>query len=243
MENFEQYSGEKKPVKVATYNIHQGIGRDGLENVEKTAELIRNIDARVVGIQELGAFHGQSADLATYQIDRIVETTKMSVVTGPTIHHPHSTYGNCLLSKDPVTAVRRFNIGQKALEPRGLLDVDLTINGRLMRVMVTHLGLKAWERRLQVKKILNHLDEGPNIPTIIMGDFNEWFPWSRVIRWMNNRCGISSAPATFPAQFPILALDRLWAIPLCPLKNVRVYNNKISRLVSDHLPLVAEIEI
>ena len=46
-------------------------------------------------------------------------------------------------------------------EPRGALDVDLDIDGRTVRVVVTHLGLLPGERRKQVRRLLDVLGDEP----------------------------------------------------------------------------------
>lgn len=232
-----------KIIKAATYNIHQCIGADGREDYHRTAAFIRMMDADIIGIQELGSYDERPDAFGSIQIDTIVQLTGMTAVTGPTIHHPSSAYGNCLLTRQRVLAVRRRNIGQPDCEPRGLLDVDLDIEGSPLRVMVTHLGLRGWERRYQIDSILDQLQTGEPQPTILLGDFNEWLVWSRGLKRLRKVFGKPLGRATFPSRFPLLALDRIWMIPHGRVRNWWVVNTPISRMVSDHLPLVAEIEI
>lgn len=209
----------------------------------RTARVIQALGARIVGIQELGTYHARPDIIGSMQIDTITRETGMSVVTGPTIHHQNSTYGNCLLTHEPVAAVRRVNLTETGCEPRGLLDVDLTIDGSPLRVMVTHLGLRSWERRRQVRRLLNHLGGETDIPTVIMGDFNEWFSLSRALRCIHKRCGKSTALPTFPSRLPLLALDRIWMMPNRQLREVRVVKTPDVRMASDHLPLVATLRL
>lgn len=230
-------------VRVATYNIHQGIGRDGREDIYRTAEAIHNLRADIVGIQELGSCSNRPDAFGSLQIKTIVQLTGMTAIEGPTIHHPNSTYGNCLLTRQTVHAVRRVNIGENGCEPRGLLDVDLNIRGIPLRVLVTHLGLQGWERRRQVRKIIAQMAKGDESPMVVMGDFNEWLPWSRALRSLRKRCGNSPALATFPAHFPVLALDRIWVSPREQLRRLQVVKTESTRIISDHLPLTAEIAI
>ena len=99
-------------------------------------------------------------------------------------------------------------------EPRAALDVDLEVGGETVRVIVTHLGLRPYERRFQVKKILELLKETPiSERVVVLGDINEWLPLSRPLRWMNELLGHSPAERSFPARWPLFALDRVWVRP------------------------------
>ncbi|CAH2908923.1 MAG: putative phospholipase D family protein [uncultured Paraburkholderia sp.] len=57
---------------------------------------------------------------------------------------------------------------------RGALDVDIDTGNGLMRIVATHLGLSARERRAQVRLLLEAFDT-PDLPVILLGDLNEWF--------------------------------------------------------------------
>jgi endonuclease/exonuclease/phosphatase family metal-dependent hydrolase len=127
-------------------------------------------------------------------------------------------------------------------EPRGAIDALLDTTRGVLRVMATHLGLLPGERRLQMRMLLARLDEGPQHPTVLMGDINEWFLWGRPLRWLHARFGRAPAPATFPSCLPVLALDRIWMRPRACLQRVSVHNSQGARRASDHLPLLAQIE-
>jgi endonuclease/exonuclease/phosphatase family metal-dependent hydrolase len=73
-----------------------------------------------------------------------------------------------------------------------------------------------------------------------MGDLNEWYLWGRPLRWLHARFCAMRTPATFPAHRPVLKLDRIWAHPTSALQSLRAHRTPLSRVASDHLPLVAE---
>jgi endonuclease/exonuclease/phosphatase family metal-dependent hydrolase len=77
--------------------------------------------------------------------------------------------------------------------------------------------------------------------TALLGDFNEWLPWSRPLRWLNAWFEHAPAPATYPARFPLLRLDRLWLRPRQRLRTIHVHGSRLARMASDHLPIVATI--
>ena len=117
--------------------------------------------------------------------------------------------------------VRHVDLTVYRREPRGALDVDLDVDGAVVRVIVTHLGLLPGERRTQVRRLLDVLGRQPQ-PTssILLGDINEWFAIGRPLRWLHARLGRTAAVPTFPAALPVFALDRIWVHPRPALLSV-----------------------
>jgi endonuclease/exonuclease/phosphatase family metal-dependent hydrolase len=139
--------------------------------------------------------------------------------------------------------VRRFDLTYLRRESRGALDVELEIRGKLLRVIVTHLGLLPAERRYQVKQLLQIVGDFPLLPVIVLGDLNEWFLLGRPARWLHRYFGYAPAPRTFPAFFPVFSLDRIMARPRSSLLDIRAVRTADSRLASDHLPVKGRIAI
>jgi endonuclease/exonuclease/phosphatase family metal-dependent hydrolase len=71
---------------------------------------------------------------------------------------------------------------------------------------------------------------------------NEWFLWGRPLRWLRKIFGKTPARPTFPAWFPIFALDRIWVHPVSALISLDVHKSPLARIASDHLPVKAVIE-
>lgn len=224
---------------LASYNIHRCFGTDGHYAPERTAEVIDALDADVVGLQEVDMrllVDGRA------QLDFLASTLSFDAVAGPNIKGRRGKFGNALLTRWPVVAVRRADLSVRHYEPRGAIVAELDVSGQPLRVVVTHLGLNAAERRLQVRHLLSALDEvGDGMPTIIMGDFNEWRPTRGALRAIDRRFGTSLMARTFPSRLPLLPLDRIWAWPGAGLKRLSVYATPLSRITSDHLPLRAEV--
>jgi endonuclease/exonuclease/phosphatase family metal-dependent hydrolase len=139
--------------------------------------------------------------------------------------------------------VRHVDLTVYRREPRGALDVDLEIGGAAVRVLVTHLGLLPGERRKQVRRLLDLLGEHRSDVVVLCGDINEWFAVGRPLRWLHARLGRTVGVATFPAAFPVFALDRIWVHPRTALAALAVHASPAARLASDHLPLTADIQL
>jgi endonuclease/exonuclease/phosphatase family metal-dependent hydrolase len=78
---------------------------------------------------------------------------------------------------------------------------------------------------------------------VLLGDLNEWFLWGRPLRWLRRHFGRTPAPATFPARWPLFALDRIWVEPVRLLERIEVHRNGFAREASDHLPLRATLAL
>jgi endonuclease/exonuclease/phosphatase family metal-dependent hydrolase len=225
------------PLKIATYNIHGAIGTDGRFSPARIADVLLEIDADVLALQEVPLGGRQAPDVLGY----LKKHLGFHAAAGPTLDTPARCFGNAVLSRYPVQATRTIDLSFGSREPRGALDADIDCNGRPIRFIATHLGLSAAERRAQVQRLLLAFDT-TDMPVVLTGDLNEWFLWGRPLRWLVTHFQRAPSPVTFPSRFPIFALDRIWIRPAHPLMRVAVHRTRLARVASDHLPLVAQID-
>ena len=221
---------------VATYNIHDAIGADGEFAPERIAAVVAELNADVIALQEIGS-HVAGIDVLAY----IRDATGFLAVAGPTRLRSSGEYGNCLLTRYPAQETTRIDLTFGQREARGALDVLLDCDGDPLRMIATHLGLRPAERRAQIQQLLRVLETQTPVPTVLMGDVNEWFLWGRPLRWLHTHFERTPAPATFPASAPIFALDRIWIEPRGLLDRLWTHKSPLARVASDHLPLVARI--
>jgi endonuclease/exonuclease/phosphatase family metal-dependent hydrolase len=225
--------------RIATYNLHCCIGRDGVESPQRIAKVLRTIDADLLALQEVS--HDPSAPGNVLEF--LAEATGTQAIAGPTLLKAGGCYGNAMLSRVAPREVQRFDISVPGREPRGAIQLTLALACGTVSVLTTHLGLSMEERRRQMDRIAAVIEGTTADVTILMGDFNEWLPWGRPLRRLN---GIfvplgAYALATFPSRRPFLALDRIWVRPARFLKPLKVYMAPPARMASDHLPLVADL--
>lgn len=226
-------------LRIATYNIHQCVGRDGIEAPERTAAVLKNINADVTALQEVAFDAASPGNL----LDALAHAVDAEAIPGPTLLNKNDHYGNALLSRFAPAGIKRLDISLPGREPRGALSIKLRMNGGTARIIATHLGLRPGERRYQMRRILERLDSRAAGVTILLGDFNEWFLWGRPLRWASRRFGAMPAPATFPSHRPLLALDRIWVHPAERLLSLKPHTSDPAPSASDHLPLVADVAI
>lgn len=124
-----------------------------------------------------------------------------------------------------------------------MLVVCLEIQGYLVRTIVTHLGLHPAERRDQVTTILDIVGHDEDMPTLLVGDFNEWIPWARSRGRLKEHFGGIPMPATFPSKWPLFALDHIWVQPVHSLASLESVRTPLTRVASDHLPLRAVVRL
>ncbi|HSE96219.1 MAG TPA: endonuclease/exonuclease/phosphatase family protein, partial [Methylomirabilota bacterium] len=156
-------------IRVATYNIHKARGLDGRDRLDRIADVLREIDATVVALQEV--FAGQA--------ERLAAVTGMHAVFGPTREGAAGPYGNLCLTRLAPLDHAHYDLTWRAAEPRGCLRVDLVSPGpeaAPLHVFNVHLGLGYRERVWQARRLSQvlHPDRLAG-PRLLLGDFNEWF--------------------------------------------------------------------
>jgi len=224
------------PVTVATYNIHSAIGTDGRFAPERIGQVVKEMNADIVALQEVPLGGSDWPDVLRF----LQVATAFHGVEGPTHCNPRRRFGNAVLSRYPIIASRSIDLSFGRCEPRGALDADIDCHGHPLRIIATHLGLRPGERRMQIKTLLEVF--GTNqMPMILMGDINEWLTWGRPLRMLERHFEAVPAPTTFPSRYPVFALDRIWISPRHRLVDVDVHATSLARLASDHLPLIARI--
>ncbi len=228
-----------KTLTVASYNVHRCIGRDRRHDPARVAKVLEELQADVIALQEVDfRYHVRRG---VDQLRFLAEATGLESVWGPVLYGSRGQYGNGLLVRPQVLAVRGIDLSVPRHQRRGALDVDLAVNGGRLRVIAAHLGLGLNERQIQVRRLLQVLADHGDGPLLLLGDFNEWRPPSRPLRRLHRHFGRTPGLRSFPSNFPLLALDRIWMQPRSALIALEVHTSRWARVASDHLPVRAVI--
>jgi len=154
---------DKSTIKILTYNIQQGYNEFGQKNFHGQLELIRQIDADIIGLQESdpARIAGGNSDVVRYFADK----PDMYSYYGPKT--VVGTFGIALLSKYPIKHPRTFYMYSVG-EQTAAIEAQIEIGEETYNLFVTHLGNGG--PIIQQKQILDNLKDKENI--ILLGDFN-----------------------------------------------------------------------
>jgi endonuclease/exonuclease/phosphatase family metal-dependent hydrolase len=227
-------------LRALSFNIRGALGRDGRRDLGRIARIVRDLGAHIAALQEVDSRVGPYS--AEQQAQMLEARTGLRAIAGPTLLRSDRHYGNLLLTAHPVLALDRIDLGQPGREPRGAIDARLATPGGPLRVVATHLGLGLVERHRQLDRLLVQL-RGDAGPTLLMGDFNEWVPGLGILPRIHALFPKRRTPRTFPAWWPLLALDRIWGLPGDLIESLRTPDDPIALEASDHRPLVATIRM
>ncbi|MGY6411534.1 MAG: endonuclease/exonuclease/phosphatase family protein [Alkalilacustris sp.] len=227
-------------LRVASYNIHRCVGGDRRRDPARVARVIRELDADILGLQEVD-WQAASGPGRASQAEFLAHLDGYAAVEGANLRDHRGHYGNMLLTRLPLRGATRLRLRTSRREPRGAIEAVLDYCGAPLRVLVTHLGLGLRERRVQAAQLARRVARGGDGPVLLLGDLNDWIPGDPTIRVLTARA--TGRPASFPARLPVLPLDRILGWGLDRSLTVRAHTTPTARMASDHLPVVAELAL
>ncbi len=247
-------------LRVATYNIHKGVRglgpRKRLE-IHNLGLAVEALDADLVFLQEVRLFHTREArrfDRTSFgwpaqgQADYLApDGYEVAYRTNAVTRH--GEHGNALLSRWPMGDVGHHDVSDHRFEQRGLLHVPVVWNGDTVHAVVVHFGLAHSSRVRQVQRLADFItaEVPPGAMLVVAGDFNDWSerldgPMAELGLQRATPPGVRRAGnPTFPSLAPVFALDRFYLRGLACRSAMVPRGISWSRM-SDHLPLVAELE-
>lgn len=234
-------------IKLLTINIHKGVGQLRRRPIlEALKDAVSRVGVDVVCLQEIvGGRIGQAP-----QIEALADGIWPQHAYGRNAAGPTGEHGNAVLSRWPIAQVRNHDVSQPGDEARGILHCKLALPGvrEGLQVLCVHFGLRETHRQQQLSRLLELLSELPtDAPVVVAGDFNDW----------RNRADARLGPAglhevharhhgraarSFPARWPVLALDRIYVRGLAAAQPLPLPRRPWSAL-SDHLPVGAALSL
>ena len=228
-------------IRVASYNMRKAIGTDRRRRPERTIEVLNEIDADVIALQEADRrFGARESALPLHLID---EHSDYKPVPFGARAGSIGWHGNAILVKKSVEIVCNELVHLPSLEPRGAVLADLKVNGFDIRVVGMHLDLSGLWRRRQAAAILAHLANRTGDPhTILMGDLNEWSAKGGCLRdFAHHHLHFADCGRSFHARRPIAQLDRIMVTPCLKVVESGAHHSATARKASDHLPIWARL--
>jgi endonuclease/exonuclease/phosphatase family metal-dependent hydrolase len=239
----------KTDLRLVSWNIHRGRGRDGHIDPQRTAEvLVRDVCRGAPHVLCL-----QEADEEVPPHRGVLDVARVERETGLSLAHrgagtrwgdeSHGFLGVVLFLAPSVRLDDLVLLDLPGHCHRGAVVADITHDGRRVRLVGTHLSLSQALRVTQMRTIGQHLFRRTRCPTVLMGDLNEWRPWGG-LALSETVLGLrlaGPAPATFPASRPFLPLDRILASAPGRVRGTRVIDSPGIQAASDHRPIAAGI--
>lgn len=235
---------------IATYNIHKCVGVDRRLRPERIVEVLRELNADIVALQEVHCVQGieDHHDQAHF----IARELELDFRLGENRQLKGGAYGNVVLSRFPMMSARNHDISVAGREQRGCLRVDIDLHGEQpLHIYNVHLGTSFTERRHQAQKLLHEdvLKNGDHIgPRVLLGDFNEWTRGltSRLLEEHFQNADIRlhlGRKKTYPGLLPFLHLDHIYFDEALELAEAKLHRSRNALMASDHLPIVAEFRV
>jgi endonuclease/exonuclease/phosphatase family metal-dependent hydrolase len=240
--------------RIVTYNVHRCVGNDRRLDVARIVDVLAKLQPDIVALQELDV--GRARTGGVDQAHEIGRGLDMACHFHAALTVEEERYGDAILTCYPERLVQVGPLpGYRPiprLEPRGALWIEVEIEGVPVQVINTHLGLVPREQRAQAAWLagpawLQH----PHChgARILLGDFNATAT-SVVYRTLTARleparrlARTQTPTATFPSPLPVLRIDHLFVSPEIQVRDVFAPFEPLTRVASDHLPLVMDFEV
>lgn len=238
-------------IRILTYNIHKAIGGvDRRYDLERVAQTVRHYQPDIAFLQEVDAGVPRSNfDVQVEELAEMLDFPHWAFQANVRLTKGH--YGNAILSRFHIREQWDVDLTIPLKKRRRALVVKthLPIDGheRTLLLCNLHLGLAGFERVIQLRRLLDweHLRLlQPETPAIIGGDFNDVY--GSLSRRVMLPFGFQTAThdtKTFPAFMPLRSLDAIYYRGDVRLHHAFAGHTALSRYASDHLPLVADLEL
>ncbi len=228
-------------LKVASYNIHKAIGTDRRRNPGRIIDVLNELDADIVALQEADRRFGVRA--AAIPALLLEQNSDYRAIPLDVQIDSMGWHGNAILVRKSAIVHAHDIVHIPCLEPRGAVRAHVEIGGMHISTFGMHLDLSVLWRRKQaaaVIKLAKH--HGQDMRSILMGDLNEWSANRGCLRDFERSYSIVECGRSFHSRNPVARLDRIMHCPRLTAVEGGVHHSLTARKASDHLPVWAKIK-
>ncbi|KUO51530.1 MAG: endonuclease [Sphingomonadales bacterium BRH_c3] len=222
----------------ASYNIHKAVGLDGNRDPDRIIAVLREMDADIIALQEADRRFGQRASVLPRALLDDTHWRPLAVAERP---RSLGWHGNALLVRREIDCTLAEPLDLPTLEPRGAALGELVVEGRSLRILGAHLDLSGLRRRDQIHAMLKQCAGRLAMPTVIMGDFNQWGRLTGAMQAFGVGWQQITPGPSYPARRPVAPLDRIVATPHWDYIDSGVHHSALAAQASDHLPVWARL--
>jgi endonuclease/exonuclease/phosphatase family metal-dependent hydrolase len=229
-------------MRIVTYNIHKARGMDGRVSIKRIADVLHELDADIVALQEIYA----ECDSTEGQVETLASALGMKSAFGCTRHHRGRPYGNAILTRWPILESRDMELAWTRREKRGCIRADLKTPRGPLHIFNIHMGTSYFERKHQIRSFLSSDSIHADLvgPRVLVGDFNEWIRGlttkvlSEKFESLNLELHVKKR-RSYPGLLPFLHLDHIYFERPLHVEKAELVRTRLAKVASDHLPLVA----
>ena len=229
-------------LKIATYNIQKSIGLDARRDPERIFEVILEVEPDILALQELDRRFGNRK--ATLPASEIVARSHLKPISFSAHAHGLGWHGNGMLVHKSAIVLSKRCIDLPQFEPRGAVMATIDIMGIKIRIVSVHLSVIGNFRKRQIAHIVSEIASEPTrLPTVVLGDLNEWSRSSASMRAFGTHFQAVETGNSFPSLLPIVPLDRILVTPDLNVEIAGVHRSRLAKIASDHLPAWARVSL
>lgn len=231
-----EFSAEaQKTIRVASYNIRNGIGIDDINSLQRTAGAIVRLNPDLLALQEVDSLTTRS-----FMRDILKELSVMTSLKGyysAAIPYQGGAYGIGVLSKERPISIERILLPGSE-EPRTLISLEFDD----YFFVCSHFSLTEEDAK-KSEQIVSQKFAGSAKPAIFAGDLNV-VPSSLVIKNFTDNFTILSDTTkhTYPANNPTTTIDYIMISKNSDLKYRKLDAKVVNEpTVSDHRPIYVDL--
>lgn len=247
---------------LATYNMRKAVGLDRRRDPARILRVLEEVGADVIALQEADRRTGGRASAVPHELWEgqgswlpvpLGVRNRRALDRLPTVGarvdewlkvdtRNIGWHGNAILVRPDIGILDVAALDLPTLEPRGAVLVELLVGDRPLRVVGLHLDLSGLWRRRQLKAICEAVLARPQkMPTVMMGDTNEWRATAACLRDLETDYATVAPGPSFHARRPMAVLDRLFVDRALRVEQAGVHDSELARVASDHLPVWARV--
>jgi endonuclease/exonuclease/phosphatase family metal-dependent hydrolase len=232
-----------------TYNIRHGVGMDEILDLSRAAAIINAQAPDLCGLQEIDNYCLRSDSVG--QTDFLAQKTAMVGTFSKFMNFQGGEYGMATLSAKPLISTKLLQLPDGIQEPRSSIihEVQIAKACTLVFVNVHFDWIESNEgvsSRLNQAKVLMQYIDSINKPVIITGDFN-CTPDSPTISYFKKHGFEFMNKGVDNLSFQGTTKVEIDHVLFRSTNSVKIKTKSIYLLaepmVSDHRPLIAELEI
>lgn len=221
------------PLLACSYNIRKAVGGDYRRRPQRILDVLSEIGPDIVVLQEADRRLGERTTALPRDLLKTHDLHPVPLGVRPASIGWH---GNAILAGPRAVVTGHARIEIPALEPRGAVLAEFDVEGAAVRVVGMHLDLSGLMRRRQARAILEAIAARDRMPTLLMGDMNEWRAAAGCIADFAADHHLVPTGHSFPASGPLAALDRIFLSDDLAVEDSGVHRSPLAARASDHLP-------